>query len=567
MKGKIIGITTSIFFAVFLLAGMAITYFEKSLLKDILTKSLGSSDNTNNIISQFSYESVKTITVTVFICAVIALLIFIAFFSRLFKSIETFKEDLSEISEGQLSVRVKEHGNLGELAKSVNYIVKNTKKILCEIYEVSQKNRDLSSTLQENIKYTEEASSEIAQSISAITESTYKQSQDATSTGESTKQMAENAEKIAKNAKDTKSIAEEMIEVIKVNGELFNNIIDKMKTTGEVSTKLAGNVRMLQGEADQINNIASVVTELSEKTNLLALNAAIEAARAGEHGKGFSVVAEEVRKLSEQSSSSASEIRKLIEDINRRINEITSEAISQVKDINEDIQFADKSKDSFTKIKESTESTYRAIEEIHQIANETSHMADNVYELVNNIVYSTQEALSFTQEVSAGADEQANSIQQITSLINKTNKTADDIDIKLKEFINNIRVGEKEKRIVEEGFGKLKGIAQQINSKSLSLDNASQFLREQVKVNEQFEYIGLLNSEGIMKSANEAISKENNDFSFRPYFKEAILGKEYYTEPYISNVSFNYCIAIAVPFRDMNGQIKGVIMADVCIEK
>ena len=106
-----------------------------------------------------------------------------------------------------------------------------------------------------------------------------------------------------------------------------------------------------------------------------------------------------------------------------------------------------------------------------------------------------------------------------------------------------------------------------INSKSISLDNASQFLREQEKTNKEFEYIGLLDYQGIMKSASQAISKENNNFSFRPYFKEAINGKEYYTEPYISNVSFNYCIAIAIPFKDKNGQIRGVIMADVCIEK
>lgn len=567
MKSKIMALTTILFLGVFLIAGIGISYIGKIILQNVLVETLNKQDEINNIVSRFNQQNIKVILIVVLICGILSFIAFAVYFNRVFKGLEDFKGDLIKISEGQLAVRVKSNGFLDELAKSANTIVNNTKKILSEIAEVSQKNRDLTLVLQKNTKQTEAAAGEIANSVLAIAESVSKQSQDASSTGESTKLMAENAGEIAEHASDTQSIAEEMIKVIKENGEVFNNIILKMKSTGDISNNLANSVKELQNEADQINNIAKVVTEISDRTNLLALNAAIEAARAGEHGKGFSVVAEEVRKLAEQSSSSAGEIRKLIEDITDKITKITQEADMQVKGINEDILFADKSKDSFTKITESTQSTYKAVNAIQQLAKDTYTMSDNVNDLVNDMISSTQESLAFTQEVSASAEEQTVSMQELTGLIDKINESADGIDLKLKEFINNINIGEKEEKIIKGGFDKLKDILKELDSRSLGFDNSSKFLKELLDANKEFEYIGIIDSKGIMRSASHQISKDNNDFSFRPYFRESMNGNEYSTEPYISNVSFNYCIAISVPMKDSKGNINGVIMADICIEQ
>ena len=94
--------------------------------------------------------------------------------------------------------------------------------------------------------------------------------------------------------------------------EVIRNVTDAVK-------QIAASINELEDSSGKIGNITDTITEIASKTNLLALNAAIEAARAGQQGKGFTVLAEEIRKLSERSNAAAKEIRHLISEIQERI--------------------------------------------------------------------------------------------------------------------------------------------------------------------------------------------------------------------------------------------------------
>ncbi len=331
--------------------------------------------------------------------------------------------------------------------------------------------------------------------------------------------MAENSTVIAEKAQNTKNIAEEMVKTIKENQKTFETMIYKIKSTGDVSKKLAKNVRILESEAEEISKITDVVTEISERTNLLALNAAIEAARAGEHGKGFSVVADEVRKLAEQSSESAGEIRKLIEKITYQITNITEEAEKQSKEVEEDIAYADESKESFNEIISSTDETYNSVEQIYDLSDKNTTISKEVDQLMETIASGAQQSASMTEEISAAVEEQSASINEITQLIKEMNVCTDEIDSELKAFVTNITIKEEQKRLVNEGFNILEKVSREINSNNLSVDACSNICKQYVEANNQFEYIGVIDKEGIMKSANVPITKGNDDFSHRPYFK------------------------------------------------
>lgn len=558
MKSRIIIIASSVVGGLYLISGIVLSLISRGIINGMSLDS--------NLALQINSKLTTMFIIIAVVCALINALFIGMYINSTLKELVVLKDKVEKISKGQLAVKVKGKGIYKHLADNVNMTTKNTKKILSEISEVSEQNRTLASTIQLNTEHTGKASEEIATSVISIAENANSQSEAAAKAGDSSRIMAEDNLKIVEHAKKTQVVATELIEVIKENSIVFEGLVDKLRKTGEMSSGLAINVQQLQVEADKISNITAVVTEISERTNLLALNAAIEAARAGEHGKGFSVVADEVRKLAEQSSDSAEEIRKLIENITASIQKITLETKKQVDEIEEDIRFADNSKDSYEKIAESSKLTVTSINEIEALASEASNMTSNVSKLVEGIVMSTQEAVAFTEEVSAAAQEQSASMQEMAKLVEKMDEAADAIDGRLNVYINNVEIGEKERKLVQDGFSILKSICSELNSKGIALDNAGNYLVEKAKIHNQFEYIGIIDINGTMKAANMPIDKNNNDFSHRPYFRQAITGKEYTTNPYISSVSYNYCIAIAAPFRDSAGNIIGVIMGDVCLE-
>lgn len=500
----------------------------------------------------------------VFVC-ILGVAVIIGLYS-LSRNIKRLTEAASIIAEGQLSVRVSEKGILGGIGKNINKLVRYTKKVICETAEISEKNRVMAEALNRSITQVDKAGQEIAASISEVAENAGEQSNTVVSTKERTQQVADNSKDIADYARSTEGTAENMITVIESSSIVFENLISKMRNSAELSSKMAGNVQVLKDKADEISNIITVVNEISERTNLLALNAAIEAARAGEQGKGFAVVAGEVRKLAEQSSRSTTEISGLVESITSGISSITDEAREEVKNVSQDIEYADQSKKSFQQVIESTKNTYEAVRKIHELASQSTGAADNVNGLVDNIASSSQEAVAFAEEVSASAQEQSAAMAEMTEMAVNLKNAADHIDALLKGIMNNIKLQDTERVIITEGTGILKEMADEINSKGIQIEEATEFLLSSIKKHSNFEYMGILNASGLMVSETD-LEAEPMNLAHRPYFKEAIIGKEYCSEPYISNFSYNYCITISVPLKEASGKIKGVIMADLCIER
>lgn len=570
MNTKIIPLAVAVIavlFLVFIGAALTGTALSNALHSE-LGQLIGSSGKLDKAVSQINGGMMKYFILIAFGLAIVtaAATAFIIMKSML-SSADKLRFAIDRISDGQLTLRAKGSRYTEGIARGINKLTHSNKRVICEVAEIAQKSKDTAVQLKRNIEQNEIAVTSIAQTINHIAEGTCVQSEMAASTNKNTQRMADNSGKIAEYARNTQNIAEEMISVVENNSEALDIIIDKMKNIAEMSGKLSSDIQELEADAAKIGSIVNVVTEISAKTNMLALNAAIEAARAGESGKGFAVVANEVRKLAEQSANSAEEIKALIEMIIGRIDTIARDTGSEAEIISSEAVSVDKAKESMGGIMESTKATYNAVIDIIKLTEESNSMAESVNEAMEQISFTTQEAAAGTEEVSAAAQQQSASVQEMAVMADNMSKIAQAVDDYLKTFIGKISMGEEEKSLVAEGLKLLKDINGNINGRAISMDNASQPLVEAQSKHTQFEYIGILNNAGIMVSATVPLTEENNNYSHRPYFKEAVQGREYYSEPYISNESFNYCIALSVPYKDSTGSIKGVIMADLCIEK
>lgn len=217
---------------------------------------------------------------------------------------------------------------------------------------------------------------------------------------------------IVKNENDNKNELEKAIEKINRSYESVDSTSKNILGTLEKFQEVKDNGIRLETKAHDITNIVSIVSQISEQTNLLALNASIEAARAGEQGRGFAVVADEVRKLAEQSKGA--------------VEEINSNLIEFVKDIN---TLVDKIGDQYDILQNET----KGLEEVRDISYEatmsvrtvSSAMINTISDLdreagsISNIYETIESLAAIAEENSAASEEVSASVGSYTSEIKK----------------------------------------------------------------------------------------------------------------------------------------------------
>jgi methyl-accepting chemotaxis protein len=217
---------------------------------------------------------------------------------------------------------------------------------------------------------------------------------------------------VAETTRETRSASEQACQLSQAGEKTARDTASQMVKTADSVGQSMRLIENLSRRSHDISGIVKVIRDIAEQTNLLALNAAIEAARAGEQGRGFAVVADEVRKLAERTSTSTSEIAAMIEAIQGEV----SSAVENLKSNNEQVAqgkgLAEEVAAILARINEGARTTMQRIHDISSAASEQTTASTDIARNVERIA-------QMTEETSAAVSQASSTAHQLESLASK----------------------------------------------------------------------------------------------------------------------------------------------------
>lgn len=222
-------------------------------------------------------------------------------------------------------------------------------------------------------------------------------------------EMSSTVAQVSDNSNKAAEASRQAAETARHGGSIVEETLNKMRVIAESVRGTARKMEELGKSSDQIGRIIGVIDDIADQTNLLALNAAIEAARAGEQGRGFAVVADEVRKLAERTTTATKEIAQMIKNIQDETRSAVSAMEQGTKQVEEGVNSTAKAGDSLKEIIQMSEQVGEMITHIATAATEQSSATEQVN-------HNMEEIARLVKESATGAQQSARACQDLSGL-------------------------------------------------------------------------------------------------------------------------------------------------------
>ncbi|MFY0542577.1 methyl-accepting chemotaxis protein [Brevibacillus sp. H7] len=373
----------------------------------------------------------------VFVLITLILCTFYLLHRKVTKPLQLVTEVANQVAEGNLQVAVpeiKKKDEIGILAAAVNQMVVNLRQVIEQVTLSTEQVAASSQQLSASIEQSTATTTQIAKTMQEVALGAEAQVQGAEAGAASLKELAEGIQRVAETSSVVSDVSRQTAKEAAEGNESIERAVRQIGLISHSVNDLAAVVKVLDERSEEIGQIVEVINSISAQTNLLALNAAIEAARAGEQGRGFAVVADEVRKLAEQSQASASQIAGLIHDIQvdtARAMEVMAEGTKEVE-VGRDV--VEEAGQAFRRILEAAQQAAAQIQEVSAASVQMTAGSQQAATAVEEMTRIAAQSADHSRMVSGASEEQLATMQQLSATAESLSHMAQELSDAIKTF-------------------------------------------------------------------------------------------------------------------------------------
>jgi methyl-accepting chemotaxis protein len=393
----------------------------------------------------FIQESLKKKIATVILVAsigsvlliILSILISYRLTLSITKPLRSLTENAKRISSGDLVVEeviYNKKDEIGELNSSFNIMVQQLRELIGSVESVSRNVEQFSREIQEENRGLIEISNQVAISTEELSSGSQVISEDLQHSVHLVEQMHQEFERNVNRSKQTAVYSHEAVESI-TSGRQAMEEQRLLLSENITSTKMIEKAtKEFSSYAGKIGEMATAVSSIAGQTNLLALNAAIEAARAGEAGKGFAVVADEVRKLAEESTKATKQIFEMVDHIQNGLTHVLESVGQGVEMAVKQEQSMVVTTEAFENINQKVKGISTNIRELVEGVTNSKDLGEQVLESVGNISSVVQQSAAGSEEISASTTEQLGAFEKLSQKVTAMRELTDELNTVLSQF-------------------------------------------------------------------------------------------------------------------------------------